>query len=299
MKKAAMLLLLTVFLMLTCLIASAENPEENALTAANCPELAEILLLKNPADPKISEFAEKFAGRTIAFDGWIADIANHGSYKTRYDVLIYVGDYDENSLSGPNFQFSDVNLHEMGIEDLYLPSYMAAGNSVRVVAKVDSYNSSTELFRLTPVLVKERTEVAETIELPEEVHYTALKNGSKGDDVKALQNRLIELYYLPKGSADGAFGKKTKAAVERFQSSNNLDATGIADEETQRVLYSSLAKEATLSISNASMVIGSNATTQWSVDGQTFTLKGKQTKTIKTVWGTYRFDAFGNYEKIE
>ena len=45
--------------------------------------------------------------------------------------------------------------------------------------------------------------------------YQTLQKGSKGDDVKALQQRLIQLNYLS-GTADGDFGGKTASAVELF-----------------------------------------------------------------------------------
>ena len=129
--------------------------------------------------------------------------------------------------------------------------------------------------------------------------YTILQNGSHGDEVKALQKRLIELKYLSEGSADGSFGNKTENAVKKFQGKADLDATGIADPETQAILFSDDAPEATLSISYSSIVIGSSATTSWYVDGKEFTLRNSETKTVQTAWGTYVFDAFGNYEKIE
>ena len=47
------------------------------------------------------------------------------------------------------------------------------------------------------------------------------------------------------------------------------------------------------------ITVGSYSVTSWYVDGKEFKLRGKKTKTIKTVWGTYKFDAFGKYEKIE
>lgn len=127
--------------------------------------------------------------------------------------------------------------------------------------------------------------------------YTLLEKGSKGEAVKALQERLIELYYLD-DKADGQYGKNTQAAVEKFQEAHELEVTGEADPETQATLFSNSAQEATLSISQASLVVGSSATTTWYVDGKEFTLKNKQTKTLDTPWGKYKFDAFGEYEKI-
>ena len=64
-----------------------------------------------------------------------------------------------------------------------------------------------------------------------------LQKGSKGDDVIKLQNRLNDLGYSV-GTADGDFGNKTKSAIEAFQKDNGLDVTGIADLETQELLFS-------------------------------------------------------------
>lgn len=67
--------------------------------------------------------------------------------------------------------------------------------------------------------------------------YRNVKNGDRGDQVKRLQQRLIELGYLPEGSADGAFGNQTRKAVIAFQEANGLLADGIAGDATQTHLY--------------------------------------------------------------
>lgn len=67
--------------------------------------------------------------------------------------------------------------------------------------------------------------------------YSNLQNGSRGNNVRKLQNRLIELGYLPEGSADGAFGSQTRRAVISFQKANGLTADGIAGDATQTHLY--------------------------------------------------------------
>ena len=80
-------------------------------------------------------------------------------------------------------------------------------------------------------------------EEPIEEGYQTLKKGSKGDDVKSLQQRLIELNYLS-GSADGNYGGKTASAVELFQNTAGLTATGIADADTQAALFADDAPKA-------------------------------------------------------
>ena len=63
-----------------------------------------------------------------------------------------------------------------------------------------------------------------------------LKQGAKGDDVKAMQERLIELGYLS-GAADGDFGGGTLQAVKDFQICNGLKDDGVAGADTLTALY--------------------------------------------------------------
>lgn len=67
--------------------------------------------------------------------------------------------------------------------------------------------------------------------------YHNLTMGAKGKDVKKLQEKLIEMGYLPEGSADGAYGRKTFNAVKKFQYYNGLTADGIAGRKTQTNLF--------------------------------------------------------------
>lgn len=60
-------------------------------------------------------------------------------------------------------------------------------------------------------------------------------------DVRALQQRLIDLGYL-NGSVDGAFGKRSQAAMKQFQAVHGLEATGLPDDETREALFSDSAK---------------------------------------------------------
>ena len=72
--------------------------------------------------------------------------------------------------------------------------------------------------------------------------YPTLSKGSKGEDVRKLQQRLNELGYSI-GTVDGDFGNKTESALKEFQSDNGIDATGVADDKTQRILFSADAKK--------------------------------------------------------
>lgn len=64
-----------------------------------------------------------------------------------------------------------------------------------------------------------------------------LRNGSQGEKVWKLQERLRDLGYYS-GDLDGQFGQGTRDAVIAFQKKNGLDPDGYAGEETQKRLYS-------------------------------------------------------------
>lgn len=68
-----------------------------------------------------------------------------------------------------------------------------------------------------------------------------LKIGAKGDQVRALQSRLITLAYLT-GSIDGLYGTQTAKAITNFQRMNSLKQDGIAGKQTLEALYSGNAK---------------------------------------------------------
>ena len=78
-----------------------------------------------------------------------------------------------------------------------------------------------------------------------------LKQGSRGDLVKTVQQKLIKWGYL-KGSADGIFGAKTKTAVIAFQKKNGLTADGIVGTRTAQALGISLSSTTSTSSSTSS-----------------------------------------------
>ena len=63
-----------------------------------------------------------------------------------------------------------------------------------------------------------------------------LKNGSKGDDVKKLQQKLGL-------TADGSFGPGTEGAVKKWQTENGLTADGIVGDGTWNKMFGSVIKE--------------------------------------------------------
>ena len=130
-----------------------KDEAEEVLNVNNCEELAALLSLKDEFDPSIAEFASKYQGRTIEFDGNVAYVSSHEGYNTRFDYLIYAGDYSESEVSGPSFQFEDVNYYDLHLEGDNVPDTFDVGLNIHVVAKIEEYDSGTGLFKLNPVKI--------------------------------------------------------------------------------------------------------------------------------------------------
>ncbi len=129
---------------------TASKPDKNAeqtdvpITTAD-PTFAAFLTTENTSE--ISSFVSSHQGRTIEFDGYIANIMHHESYSTRYDFLIYVG--DSGSAIGPMFKIEDA-----GISDLKLsgnvPDSLHEGMNIRIKARLIEYNSVSGLCMIDP-----------------------------------------------------------------------------------------------------------------------------------------------------
>ena len=124
------------------------SESKNILTADNNDDLAK-LLETNDYDV-MRKFASDYVGRTIQFDGNIANMAYHGNYKTRFDILIDVGNYS--ATSGPRFKYEDVNIvSDLKLTGSNIPESIQMGQNIRVTAKVLNFNNGQSLFFLKPV----------------------------------------------------------------------------------------------------------------------------------------------------
>lgn len=75
--------------------------------------------------------------------------------------------------------------------------------------------------------------------LMESTEGRPLSPGDTGSDVSDLQQRLTDLCYYS-GDLSGLYGDMTQAAVKAFQEDFGLEATGVADAQTQSLLYAAL-----------------------------------------------------------
>ena len=117
-----------------------KDDAEEVLNVDNCEELAVLLSLKDEFNPSIAEFASKYQGRIIEFDGNVAYVSPHEGYSTRFDYLIYAGDYSESMVSGPSFQFEDVNYYDLHLEGDNVPDLFDVGLNIHVIAKIEEYD---------------------------------------------------------------------------------------------------------------------------------------------------------------
>jgi len=94
-----------------------------------------------------------------------------------------------------------------------------------------------------------------------------ISSGKQGEAVERLQQALKDLSYYT-GKVDGDCGAGTVSAIKKFQTKNGLKSTGIADKETQALLYSGKAIDYKATptpkpvVTPTPYVIGSEATRQ-------------------------------------
>ena len=110
-----------------------------------------------------------------------------------------------------------------------------------IVETTDTVEKGSETITAAPKAKEKETEKITPFPVPtitpNTKGYHNLTMGTKGKEVKKLQEKLIELKYLPDDSADGAYGRQTYNAVKKFQYYNGLKADGIAGRATQTNLF--------------------------------------------------------------
>jgi hypothetical protein len=128
-----------------------EPGEPEVITARNHKDFAALLALTDYCHGSIKKFAKQYAGRTIQFDGAIVNKMNHGSYDTRYDILLNSGRFDPNSGQGPSFKYEDVSVIDLELTGRKIPNGIGVGDEFRFTAEVVEYRANQCLFYLAPV----------------------------------------------------------------------------------------------------------------------------------------------------
>lgn len=123
---------------------------EPTLTVENSEDL-KALLAGPDCTATVAAFASTYQGRTIEFDGNIANLSPHGDTSTRYDILVLGGDFSETSAAGPNFQFADVGIFDLQLTGPNIPDSLNAGDNIHVIATVGAFDQDSCRFALKPV----------------------------------------------------------------------------------------------------------------------------------------------------
>jgi peptidoglycan hydrolase-like protein with peptidoglycan-binding domain len=84
---------------------------------------------------------------------------------------------------------------------------------------------------------------ATPVPTPSPTPEVRIEKGAEGEDVMALQKRLMELGYLAIDEPTSYFGNATKYAVKLFQRQHELQQDGICGNDTIALLYSEEAKK--------------------------------------------------------
>lgn len=129
------------------------SPEDNVITADNSAEFASFLETDN--FDTIASFVSAHQGDVIEFNGNIANVQNHGDFTTRFDFLVYAGDFSATSGAGPSFQFRDASFYDLHLTDESVDA-VTAGMNLTIKAKLLEYNSASSLVLLDPVQISVR-----------------------------------------------------------------------------------------------------------------------------------------------
>lgn len=182
--------------------------------------LLAIVMFALPAMAMASEDAEEYAkeaiGKALTDSGYESVTQFNGHLYNEDGLMVY------------------------STEITYKADNLPQKSAVMMLFSPDGSSYSTKMIVVGKAIVENHDESASAKDQKE---FVTLKNGSKGDDVEAVQKRLKELGYLS-GNADGSYGNKTASAVNKFQSAAGLTTTGNVDKATYDALMSSSAPAA-------------------------------------------------------
>lgn len=157
------------------------------------------------------------------------------------DKQAELSDYHFVFVSGSGMEYKDAYVHGITPEltNLY-PGASCDGALVGLIDKGD--NPLLVYLKNSDKPIWFDLNKRAPIKLDENIVLNPLQKGDKGDEVKQMQSMLVEMGYL-QGSPDGDFGAKTESAVKAYQEAMGLEATGIADEETLRMILTATMPE--------------------------------------------------------
>jgi N-acetyl-anhydromuramyl-L-alanine amidase AmpD len=119
------------------------------------------------------------------------------------------------------------------------------GDTFYSIARKTAGVTYEEIMKLNPKVDPKKLKVGQVIKLKAKETVTlpsgVLKEGDKGNDVKAVQNALNTLKYNC-GTADGIFGNKTEEALKAYQKQAGLSVDGVYGPKSKTALEKELNK---------------------------------------------------------
>lgn len=132
----------------------SKQSTDEIITAENNEEFSYILS-SNDDYNAYKAFADKYKGKTIQFDGSIVSVIKHNNFKTRFDFLIYGGDYSTTTSTGAPFQINNANYYDLKLTGNNVPDSITEGINITITAKVIDY-SQGDLIIIEPVEIRIR-----------------------------------------------------------------------------------------------------------------------------------------------
>lgn len=154
------------------------------------------------------------------------------NYTNGYSKGMIAGKQEQQAVDDALISESKQSAYQTGHDQGYDEGYQKGYNAGFEAGKSVTPPPSPEPAEPTPIPTPTITPTAASTSF-------VLEMKSKGEEVRQLQKRLIELGYLAANEADGDFGSKTKKAVENFQRNNGLKTTGIVDQSMWNLIMSS------------------------------------------------------------
>lgn len=179
------------------------------------------------------------------------------AYALKQGVFTYLGDNGQYWIRNPgeanecNSYFDTKGSYSMRGQ------LVTNGSGVRPAMWIELYDASKPTLTATPTPTPTATPTPKPTATPKptptatpkptatpEPTYTPLKQGNKGDEVMAMKKRLQELGYFSAGAElSDQYNSTVAERVKQFQKVNKLKQTGVADEETLKLLFSDQAKK--------------------------------------------------------
>lgn len=219
---------------------------------------------------------------------------------TRYPTLVR-GDKGLAAIYRLQQRLKDLGYYTIAVDGIY---GSGTERSVRHFQRINGLDKTGVADNATQQLLYSSS--AKAADSASAVDYKLLSRSSTYHPaVVPLQRRLKTLGYAV-GSVDGYFGSRTQRAVREFQKRNGLSVTGVADETTQRVLFSSSAVPASgSSSSSSSSSSGSYRLLTWGSTGddvkklqKTLLNQGyTQVRVADGVYGEWTYNAVRAFQK--